>query len=95
MDKTILLYSITPEELKSLIVSEIKTVLEDLFVTQNTKENYTLDEVSELMKCSKLTIYTYIRKGWLPASKIGRKYIITKANLDKALKEVKSLKYRR
>jgi len=35
------------------------------------------------------------KKGLLPASKIGRNYIIKRQDLDNALKEVKSLKYRR
>ena len=85
----------TPEELKDLIITDLKIELEKILNRANEQENYSVDEVSNLINCSKQSVYSYIKKGWLPANKIGRKYVIPKANLDKALKEVKSLRYRR
>jgi excisionase family DNA binding protein len=78
-----------------MIVADLKTELEAILNRANEQENYTVQEVSKLLRCSELTVYNYIKKGLLPASKIGRKYIIKKADLDEALKEVKSLKYQR
>lgn len=57
--------------------------------------NLSVDEVAELLKVSEQTVYTYIRKGIIPAEKVARKYIISRAALDEATKEVKSLKYQR
>ena len=93
--KKILLHNITPEELKDMIVADLKIEIEAILNRTNEQENYSVDEVSKLINSSKQSVYSYIKKGWLPASKIGRKYVISKANLDMALKEVKSLRYRR
>ena len=93
--KTILLHNITPEELKDMIIADLKIELEKILNRANEQENYSVDEVSNLINCSKQSVYNYIKKGWLSASKIGRNYIIQKSDLESALKEVKSLKYRR
>jgi len=93
--QTILLHNITPSELKDMIIADLKIELENIINRSNEQENYSVDEVSELINCSKQSVYNYIKIGLLPASKIGRNYIIKKTDLDDALKEVKSLKYRR
>jgi excisionase family DNA binding protein len=53
--------------------------------TQNTTQNnfYTVQEVSELLKLSVLTIYKYIRDESLEAVQFGRHYRIEKSSLDK------------
>ena len=94
-NKTILLHNITPIELKDMIIASLKIELQTILFKANETENYSVQEVAKMLRCSELTIYNYIKKGWLPASKIGRNYIIKKIDLDNALKEVKSLKYRR
>ena len=58
-------------------------------------ENYSVQTVSKIIGCTDLTTYSYIKKGFIPATKIGRKYIINSTDLENALKDVKSLKYRR
>ena len=95
--KTILLYTITPDELKEMIISDLKIEIENLVVRLNLRQpvNYSVQTASKLLGVSELTIYNYIKKGMLPASKIGRKYIIKIADVEKAQREVKSLKYRR
>ena len=93
--KTILLHNITPVELKDMIIADLKIELEAILLRAHDPENYSVQEVAKLLRCSELTIYNYIRKGSLPASKIGRNYIIKKIDFDNALKEVKSLKYKR
>ena len=95
--KTILLYNITPDELKEIIISDLKIEIENLVSRLNLSQpvNYSVQTASKLLGVSELSIYNYIKKGMLPASKIGRKYIIKIADVEKALTEVKSLKYRR
>jgi len=78
-----------------MIIADLKIELKAILNRANEQENYTVDEVSKLINCSKLSVYSYIKRGLLPASKIGRSYIIKKIDLDNALKEVKYLKYRR
>lgn len=43
---------------------------------------YTLDEVAEILKVTKRTLYNYLKAGTLPAVKIGKSYRITEANLQ-------------
>lgn len=95
--KTILLYNITPIELKEMIISDLKIEIENLVVRLYLRQpvNYSVQTASKLLGVSELSIYNYIKKGLLPASKIGRKYIIKMADFEKALNEVKSIKYRR
>lgn len=95
--KTILLHNITLDELKEMIVSTIRVEMEnsELRLSEGRTENYSVQTVAKLLGVSELSVYTYIKKGMLPAFKIGRKYLIKIADLEKALKEVKSLKYRR
>ena len=93
--KTILLYNITPEELKDMIVKDLKIELKSTLSKVNEPEFYTVKEASNLLNVSKLTIYNYIKKGTLKAFKIGRKYQIKKSDLNETLKEVKSLRYKR
>jgi excisionase family DNA binding protein len=78
-----------------MIIADLKIELENILNRVNEQENYSVDKVSKLINCSKQTVISYIKKGWLKASKIGRHYIIKKSDLDSALKQVKSLKYRR
>ncbi|MFH4963663.1 helix-turn-helix domain-containing protein [Gaetbulibacter sp. M235] len=91
----ILLHYITPNELKEMILADLKVEISALLNRADEQENYTVEEVSKIIGCSKLTVYNYIKKGLLPASRIGRRFVIRKIELDKALKEVKSLKYKR
>ncbi len=93
--KIILLHNITPEELKELIISDLKVEIEKLIIKAAKPQNYTVQEVAKLLRLSELTIYSYIRRGLLSATKIGRKYIIAVEDLEKAHNEVKSLKYMR
>lgn len=68
-----------------------------LAVLANVDENEKLSikEVSEELGIAELTVHNYIKKGILPALKIGRRVFIKRTDLNEALKEVKSLKYRR
>jgi len=83
-------------------ISERLTNIESLLLdlkhksdSEQTERTYNADEVAEILKVSKQSVYAYIRKGWIPAKQVGRSYIIKQSELDEAMKEVKTLKYRR
>ena len=46
---------------------------------------YTLEEVADILKLSKRTVYTYVHEGKLPASKIGAYWRITEEQLREFL----------
>ncbi|NEW80120.1 MAG: helix-turn-helix domain-containing protein [Gelidibacter sp.] len=93
--KTIFLHNITPFEFKEMIIADLKIEIEKIILKSNKPEYYDVSEVSKILNVSNLTVYNYIKKGTLPAIKIGRKFQISRLSLEDALKEVKSLKYKR
>lgn len=44
---------------------------------------YTLDEVADILKVTRRTIYTYVKEGKLQAFKIGRYWRVTEESLKK------------
>lgn len=74
--RTILLHNITPEELKDMIISDVRIEIEKLLFKVAKPANYSVQEVAKLLRVSNLTIYNYIKKGAIYATKIGRRYII-------------------
>ena len=64
-------------------------------VEETKSEMVTVEEASKLLKLSKQSIRAYIKKGLLPAKRAGRSYLIKRADIEEALQDVKSLKYKR
>lgn len=58
-------------------------------------ENLTVKETAQVLKVSEQSVHNYIKKGYLPAQKVGRVLLIKRTDLENALTEVKSLKYKR
>lgn len=79
-------------------LSSIKNLLLELKnkpVEEPKSENLTVQEASELLKVSEQSIHNYIKKGYIPAKKLGRIYLMKREDIEASLKDVKSLKYRR
>lgn len=87
-----------PFETISERLSNIEKLLLDIKhkpIEEEKSENLNVKESAELLKVSKQSIHNYIKKGFMPAKKVGRILLIKRSDLDNALKEVKSLKYKR
>lgn len=52
--------------------------------------SYTIEEVSQLLKVSKLTLYDLVKKGELPVFRVGRQMRIDSKDLDVYIKKHKS-----
>lgn len=59
------------------------------------KRLYTLKEASEILKVDYQTVRSHVLKGNIKAEQLGRFYRINHIDLMEALKDVKSLKYKR
>lgn len=94
MTKYIQIEEVSKEELISLIESSIEKKFNQL-QEEAQPQTLTVQEVSKLLSVSELTVYNYIKKGLLKASKVGRKHIIKRVDLESASKEVKSLNFKR
>lgn len=64
-------------------------------VAINSNQKISVKEAAQELGVVELTIHNYIKKGILPAFKIGRRIFIKRTDFDAALSEVKSLKYKR
>jgi len=58
-------------------------------------KNYTVKEAAPILKVSEQSIHNYIKRGLLGAKKVGRFYLIPSSEIEAALQDVKSLKYKR
>ncbi len=90
---------LTKNQLDSIIRSSINTALDEYIEKQIQEKSQpdfcTIKEAAEKLKVTETTIRNYIKKGLIPADKIGGRIRIKRLIMDDALKEVKSLKYRR
>jgi excisionase family DNA binding protein len=94
MDSIIQIHNVTRKE----FVSIIENVIEDrltTFLKTKEAENMTVQETAKLLGVTELTIHNYIKRGLISASKIGRRIVIKRTDIERALSEVKSLKYKR
>ena len=62
---------------------------------EEKSENLTVKETAEYLKVSEQSVHNYIKRGLLPAVKMGRVLLIKREDIESSLKEVKSLKYYR
>jgi excisionase family DNA binding protein len=89
----------TKEELEELISSSVRKGIEEYFLEQESKKSKqphtTIQEASKQLKVSEQTIRNYVKRGVIKANKVGRRLLIETASIEKALTEVKSLKYKR
>lgn len=79
-------------------LSNIENLLLDIKhkpIAEDKSENLTVKETAELLKVSEQSVHNYIKRGFLPAQKVGRILLIKRALVETSLQEVKSLKYKR
>lgn len=79
-------------------ISEVKGLLLELIQKpkeESKPENLTVKETAKILMVSEQSIHNYIKKGFLPAHKMGRIYLIKRTDIEESLQEVKSLKYKR
>jgi len=62
---------------------------------QEKPENLTVKETAKFLKVSEQSVHNYIKKGFIPAKKVGRILLINRTDIDNSLEGVKSLKYKR
>lgn len=90
---------ISKEDLEVIVQNSVSNALAEYF-TQKEEiakkgEFITVKDAAKHLKVAELTVRNYISKGYIKADRIGRKIRIRRSELENALKEVKSLKYRR
>lgn len=90
---------ISKEELEVIVQNSVSKALAEYFTSRDEKakkgELISVKDAARHLKVAELTVRNYISKGYIKAERIGRKIRIRRSELENALMEVKSLKYRR
>lgn len=90
---------IDPDQLKSQIQDAVKEAMKgELPVSSKShqeKSYLTRQETAELLKVSALTIDQWVKKGILPAYRIGNRVLFKSEDIESALSAVPTLKYSR
>lgn len=94
MDNRIQIDRLTKEDFIQILNSVLEEKLKPL-ISDSKEKSYNVQELSKLFRVSNLTIYNYIKRGVIPAKKVGRKYLILDSEIKHILSDVKSLKYKR
>ncbi len=93
MEKVVQIHNITRQEFVSIIEHVIEGKFQ-AYLKQKNPETLTVQQTSKLLGVTELTIHNYIKKGLIPASKIGRRIVIKYDDYEKSLTEIKSLKHK-
>ena len=86
--KIILLYNITPDELKEMIIADLKIEIEKLLLklkVDKPVEYLTRKQVSEILKVSLVTIHSWAKIGILQPYRIGNRVRFKSNELEDAL----------
>lgn len=89
----------TKLELEEIIAKAVRESIVSYLADHKEKEsisqNLSIKEVALKLGVTQCTVRNYIKRGNIKAFKLGGRIFIDRNQLDSALKEVKSLKYRR
>ena len=72
--------------LKNLAIKKLNKIRRD----KMKEKLLTINEITAILKVSKLTIYRYIKAGKLPAYKVGRDYRVKQEDFERFLEKNKS-----
>ena len=82
--------TITPDELKQIVrkaVKETMTVKNDAPVVM---KKYTRKETCEILHISLSTLDTYVKRGAITCSRVGKRVLFSQDDIDKALAKNRS-----
>ena len=89
-------------QISELDIPEFKGMIENIFdykfheiLSARKNKKLSVKEAAKQWNCAELTIRNHIANGIIKASRAGRRILIRQSDLDAALSEVKSLKYKR
>ena len=94
MEKITQVHGITKEDLFNAF-QRLEDKINNLQNINRTPKRYSVKELAEHCGVHDLTIRNWIDEGKVKAERINRRIFISEEEFEKALSEVKSLKYKR
>lgn len=94
---------ISKEDLEELVQTSVNKALREFFKEKeeidrrksHDKNFLSVKEAARLLNVSDLSVRNYIKRGYIKATRLGTTIKTRREEIDNALKEVKSLKYKR
>ena len=88
--QTTLSINITIEELRDVIKDSVREAIAAQIKAQSTTEEelIKIEEVAEMLKVSKVTIFTWKKAGKIPFHRIARKIFFKRSEVLEALKQI-------
>ncbi len=87
-------HSMTPDQIMAAF-ERIEEKLNKLQKDQKEPKKYSIKELAKYCGVSQNTVRNWITEGKIKAKRLGRRIFIEEEEFQKALSEVKSLKYQR
>lgn len=94
MENVTQVHGITKDELFKAF-QRLEDKINKLESRNNKPKKHSVKELAELCGVAELTVRNWITEGKIKAQRIGRRIFIDEKEFQKALSEVKSLKYQR
>lgn len=94
MENVIQVQGITKEDLFKAF-QRLESKINDLQQGTKKPSRYSVKELADHCGVAELTVRNWITEGKVKADRIGRRIFISEEEFQKALSEVKSLKYQR
>ena len=92
MADTIIMTTLTSEELKNLIVDSVSIELKKQFELKEKPDNsdkfFTRKQAASTLKISIPTLLEYAKKGKINAHRIGRRILFRQSDINQALKKI-------
>jgi len=82
--------TITPEELKQIVKAAVMETLNEKKEKPVVMKRYTRQETRELLHISLSTLDTYVKKGAITCSRVGKRVLFSQEDIDKALAKNRS-----
>lgn len=94
--ENVLLIPITIEKFKEIITETVKTELDNYFAKGEPPAEYiTRKEAAKLLDISLPTLLDWTKQGIVPGYRIASRIRYKRSDIDKALKQIDSIKYNR
>ncbi|HSQ84604.1 MAG TPA: helix-turn-helix domain-containing protein [Desulfobacterales bacterium] len=77
--------TITPDELEQLVMKALLKVKAMEKEAPAEMKYYTREQVCEILHISLSTLETYVKKGAITCSRVGKRVLFTQDDIDKAL----------
>jgi hypothetical protein len=95
MENSIILSNVTPEQLYNTLRGIVREEISNFKPTKEEIKYRTRKEVKDLLKISLPTLNEYTKNGILKGSRIGSRILYSEQDIERAVKDIPVLKYRR